>query len=67
MDGIIGETGVSSSVLTPVGQVKIYGEIWSAESVDGNRINKNKKVRIESIEGLTLKVKEISEDKKEGG
>jgi membrane-bound serine protease (ClpP class) len=65
--GMIGETGVSSSVLAPEGQVKVYGEIWTAESVDGSRINKNKKVRIESIEGLTLKVKEISKGKKEGG
>ena len=65
--GMVGETGVSSSVLTPEGQVKVYGEIWSAESVDGSKINKNKKVKIESIEGLTLKVKEISKNKKEGG
>ena len=65
--GMIGETGVSSSILAPEGQIKVYGEIWNAESVDGSRINKNKKVRIESIEGLTLKVKEISKGKKEGG
>ncbi len=65
--GMVGETGVSSSVLAPEGQVKVYGEIWSAESVDGSKINKNKKVKIESIEGLTLKVKEISKNKKEGG
>ncbi len=65
--GMIGETGVSSSALTPEDQIKINGEIWSAESVDGSSINKNKKVKIESIEGLTLKVKEISKDKKEGG
>jgi len=66
-DGIIGEIGLSSSTLNPGGQIKVYGEIWSAESTDGSRINKNKKVRIESIEGLTLKVKEIPEDNKEGG
>ena len=65
--GIIGETGVSSSALTPEGQVKVYGEIWNAESADKKRIKKGKKVTIESIEGLTLKVKEIPEDKKEGG
>ena len=65
--GIIGETGISSSALTPEGQVKVYGEIWNAESADRKRIKKGKKVTIESIEGLTLKVKEISKDKKEGG
>jgi len=67
MDGMIGKIGVSSGVLTPEGQVKVSGEIWSAESADGHNINKNKKVRIKSIEGLTLKVKEISKEKKEGG
>ena len=65
--GMIGEIGISSSVLAPEGQIKVYGEIWSAESADGRKINKDKKVRIESIEGLTLKVKEIPKDKKEGG
>jgi membrane-bound serine protease (ClpP class) len=66
MDGMIGMIGISSGALTPEGQVKVSGEIWSAESADGRNININKKVRIESIEGLTLKVKEISKEK-EGG
>lgn len=67
MDGIIGEIGISSGKLSPDGQIKVYGETWSAQSVDGSTINRNKKVKIESIEGLTLKVKEVSKNKKEGG
>ncbi|MCJ7665903.1 MAG: nodulation protein NfeD [Actinobacteria bacterium] len=67
MEGIIGETAISLIGLAPYGQVKMSGEIWGAVSVDGKMIKKGKKVRIESIEGLTLKVTEISNNNKEGG
>jgi len=66
-DGIIGGIAISSSALTPEGQVKISGEIWGAVSADGKKIKKGKKVIVESIEGLTLKVTEIANDNKEGG
>jgi membrane-bound serine protease (ClpP class) len=66
-DGIIGGKGISSTELNPEGQVKVSGEIWSAESYDGKKIKKGKKVKIKSMEGLTLKVIEILNEKKEGG
>ncbi|MDE3057127.1 MAG: nodulation protein NfeD, partial [Bacteroidota bacterium] len=35
-EGIVGESGVTITKLSPHGQVKVQGEIWSAESLDGN-------------------------------
>ena len=67
MEGIIGGTAISLIELAPEGQVKISGEIWGAVSADGKRIKKGKKVTVVSIEGLTLKVTEISNNNKEGG
>lgn len=67
MEGIIGGTAISLIELAPDGQVKISGEIWGAVSADGKRIKKGKKVTVVSIEGLTLKVTEISNNNKEGG
>jgi membrane-bound serine protease (ClpP class) len=66
MDGIIDGTATVSSTLKPEGQVKISGEIWSAVSDTGKNIKKGKKVRIKSIDGLTLTVKEIKNKDKEG-
>lgn len=54
--GLLGETGTSLSDLNPNGQVFIHGEIWLAESIEGN-INKGQKVVIDHVEELNLKVK----------
>jgi membrane-bound serine protease (ClpP class) len=57
-EGIVGEKGVAISNLNPVGEVRVHGEIWSCESVDGN-IKKGSAVSIIGIENLTLKVKRV--------
>jgi len=63
--GIIGEKGEVLEVLKPTGQVKIHGEIWKASSEDSKKIKKGEKVMVTSIEGLTLYVKKIKEQKNE--
>jgi len=55
-EGIVGEKGIALSNLSPQGKVSVHGEIWSAESIEGE-IKKADKVLIEGIENLTLKVK----------
>jgi membrane-bound serine protease (ClpP class) len=59
-EGIIGETAVVCQDLNPEGLVKASGEIWKAVSVDGRRIEKGQKVKIVSLEGLTLLVDILS-------
>jgi len=66
INGIMDGTAIVSSTLKPHGQVKISGEIWGAVSDTGKNIEKGKKVRIRSIEGLVLTVSEIKNKDKEG-
>jgi membrane-bound serine protease (ClpP class) len=53
---MVGETAVTISSLNPTGEVRLLGEIWSAESTEGT-IGKNIKVIVTEIHGLLLKVK----------
>lgn len=53
---MIGTEGVVFTNLDPTGQVRVQGEIWNAESVDG-KIDKNAKVIVTQIHGLLLIVK----------
>jgi membrane-bound serine protease (ClpP class) len=63
-EGLIGETAVVCQDLNPEGLVKVSGEIWKAVSADGKRIKKGQKVKIISLEGLTLLVAILSKQKK---
>ncbi|MFA6456725.1 MAG: nodulation protein NfeD [Bacteroidota bacterium] len=56
--GMIGSEGIAFSTLNPAGQVKIQGELWNAESIEG-KINKDGKVVVTEIHGLSLKVKKL--------
>jgi len=62
-EGLIGETAVVCQDLNPEGLVKVSGEIWKAVSGDGRRIKKGQKVKIISLEGLTLLVTILSKQK----
>jgi membrane-bound serine protease (ClpP class) len=57
-EGIVGEKGVAISNLNPLGEIKVHGEIWNCESVDGD-IKKGSAVSIIGIENLKLKVKRV--------
>jgi membrane-bound serine protease (ClpP class) len=54
-EGIINEVGIAITDLEPEGDIKIHGEIWKAESVEGT-IKTGSKVIIVSVENLKLKV-----------
>jgi membrane protein implicated in regulation of membrane protease activity len=56
-DSLIGETGhvVKKIAADKAGQIKVDGEVWRAEA--DTDIAENKDVIIESISGVTLKVK----------
>jgi len=53
-EGIVGESGMAQSKISPEGNVKVHGEIWKATS--DALIKKGEKVRIVSVEGLVIKV-----------
>ncbi len=59
-DLVIGEKGVVIETIEPVegkGQVKVSGRIWSARSLNSEKIEKDELVTVERIEGVHLIVK----------
>lgn len=59
IEGIIGETGEAVNDLEPLGQVKIHGELWNAESEEG-KLTKGTKVTVTAVTNLKLTVKKSS-------
>ena len=57
LEGLIGETGITSTSLAPEGKVSIHGEFWNAAS-DGN-IDKGEMVQVIGVTNLKLRVKKI--------
>ena len=56
VEGMIGITGVSVETLNPNGMVRVKGELWNAESIDG-MIGREEKIMVETVNGLELLVK----------
>lgn len=61
VDAVVGRTGVVTARIAPhePGQVKVGDEVWRAElaQADGAAHNLGEKVTVESVEGVTLKVR----------
>ena len=55
-NNIVGKKGKSFTVLRPSGKIKIDSQIFDA-STEGDFIEKNKNIRVVSVEGSSLKVK----------
>jgi membrane-bound serine protease (ClpP class) len=54
-EGLIDEEGETTTELNPEGFIRIHGELWDAESIDGF-IDKGTKVSVKEVNGLQLKV-----------
>jgi membrane-bound serine protease (ClpP class) len=59
VEGLIGSIGEALQTLEPAGAVKVHGEIWQAESVDG-KIEKGEQVKVVAVQNLKLKVAHIT-------
>ena len=53
-EGLIGETGVAQTALTPAGKVFVHGELWDA--VSPVPIAAGERVAVRQVDGLTLQV-----------
>ncbi len=62
---LIGEIGKVAEDLDPEGMIKLHGELWKAESKNGERIPVGTRVRVVEVKGLTLIVERA--EKVEGG
>ena len=60
---IIGKTAIvikDIDSINGVGQIKVDGEVWSAEGINGSNIEKGTKVKIKEIDGVRAIVAPIS-------
>ncbi len=55
-EGIVGELGVAFTKLNPRGQVRVHGEMWNAECIDGT-VPKDGSIVVVEVNGLMLKIK----------
>jgi membrane-bound serine protease (ClpP class) len=58
-DEMVGSVGVVRKTLDPSGQVFVHGELWQAQS-EGEPIPAGRQVRVESVDGLTLRVAPVT-------
>lgn len=58
-EGLVGETGVTVTRVHDSGKIKVHGEIWNASS--NVPIEANRRVSVESVKGLTVRVVELRE------
>ena len=56
---MIGATGHAQTRLEPAGQVHVRGEIWSAESCEGDSIERGEEIEVVEVSGLLLKVRPL--------
>jgi membrane-bound serine protease (ClpP class) len=56
--GLIGEKGITISRLEPQGEIKVHGEYWKADSLEGS-IEEGEEVIVVEIDNLKLKVKRV--------
>ncbi|MBM4169508.1 MAG: nodulation protein NfeD [Ignavibacteria bacterium] len=54
-EGIVGESGITTTQLNPAGKVRVHGEIWDATSLAG-KLPKGTPITVVAIEGFVLKV-----------
>ena len=59
IEGLVGDIGEVMEALSPIGIIKVQGEIWNAESLSGT-INKGEKVKIKEMKNLKLFVEKIN-------
>jgi membrane-bound serine protease (ClpP class) len=58
LEAFIGETGVVLEPLDPLGNVRVHGEIWQAQSTTG-RIEAGEKIRVLSMKNFRLTVEPL--------
>jgi membrane-bound serine protease (ClpP class) len=58
---LIGSTGEVREPLDPIGQVFIAGALWRARASGSDRIELGNRVRVRSVDGLTLEVEPVAD------
>jgi membrane-bound serine protease (ClpP class) len=59
IQGLVGQIGTAIDLLDPVGDVRVQGEIWKAESISG-KIEAGDKIKVTAMKELKLFVERIN-------
>jgi membrane-bound serine protease (ClpP class) len=65
LEGMVGEVGEVRSKLDPAGKVYVHGEHWNAVA-DGGTVEVGETIRVIGYEGMTLKVRRLTEGEPQG-
>lgn len=61
-NSMIGRQGIVQEQLSPIGSVRVHGELWRARQIEeGPPIDKGEVVQVREIRGLTLFVEQVTE------
>ena len=58
---LVGAVGDVREPLDPVGQVFLSGALWRARASGGDRVELGNRVRVKSVDGLTLEVEPVAD------
>ena len=58
---LVGSVGEVREPLDPQGQVFLNGALWRARSTNGERVELGNRVRVRSVDGLTLEVEPVAD------
>lgn len=58
-EGMIGKTGEVTSSCAPDGYVRVDGELWRAETIDGSSLGEGQRVIVRRLNGLVLFVEAL--------
>ena len=56
--GLVGETGIAQTPLTPMGKVFVHGELWDA--VSSTNVPAGERIVVRSVDGLQLQVDPVA-------
>lgn len=59
VEGLIGAKGKVKTPLDPEGKVHIHGELWTARSEGGARIEQGAQIEVISVDGMELTVRQL--------
>jgi len=62
MSALAGTDAVAIEALSPEGYVRVRGELWRARAAGDETIPAGVPVRVESVEGMTLRVRPVSRE-----
>ena len=58
-ENLVGSIGTVREALTPEGWAMVNGMLWKARSTDGSNIEKNERIQVVALDGLTVIVKKL--------